>query len=106
MKVIFINAEKQEVEFREIENSLQAVYELLGVELIETAAYINENHALYVDEEGLLKNPRFWFSTEHCSQPHLAGNGVIIGLDPEEGNWVDCTLKLEDARIKNFAIPA
>ena len=45
-------------------------------------AYCWENgDTLYVDEEGLLKNPKFFFSITERDDQMFAGNGLIVGKE-------------------------
>ena len=66
--------------------NLNAMYKAIGCDLVE-AVYLNkEQDAVFVDEEGLLKEPTLFFYIEGTHQP-LAGRGVVIGCD-EEGESV------------------
>jgi len=49
---------------------------------------------IYVDEEGLLKNPEHFFLIEHETEL-LAGNGLIVGTNLLTGAPVNCTTPIE-----------
>lgn len=57
-----------------------------------------ETDTLFVDDEGLLKSPKHFFSFEGAHQP-FAGNGIIVGLN-EEGDTIDTTQNLEAIKSK------
>lgn len=77
IKAVFIDAKNRTVTDVIIENSLKAIYEILGVNYIEAATYLPNGDCIYVDEEGMLKDVEYAF-TFNDSIP-LAGNGLIVG---------------------------
>lgn len=78
-RAIVIDAHKQEIreEFVGEKESLAFMQTIVGG-FIERAVTPSRDVDLYVDEEGLLKNPTKFFRFEGCEQPY-AGNGVICG---------------------------
>lgn len=86
MRVIHINAETRtitEVELtpeqrRDPRGHLRALQALVGG-LISTAYRFENGDELFVDDEGLLKDPRHFFRVVGCAQPFFAGNGVVVG---------------------------
>lgn len=56
-----------------------------------------QGNTLYVDEEGMLKNPESFFYIEGAYQP-FAGNGVIAGFDAKEGRDTDLSITVEAVR--------
>lgn len=58
--------------------------------------YPNNKHSCYVNDEGLLNNPEFFFVSKFGAQP-FAGNGVIMGSTPS-GNFRTCKLNLDDVK--------
>lgn len=95
MKAILINSKDKTVTQVETDGSLDSIYKLLDVELIEAVHVqdrLNNTDILYVDKEGLLKTytdnegneiyaPAFAFEKGY-GYP-LVGNGLIIGTGAE-----------------------
>jgi len=81
MKVLFINAKDMSVEERELESHKDIRPLING--WIEAAYRYENGDVLYVDEEGLLKNPRHFFLIPERGDQPLAGNGVIVGREVE-----------------------
>lgn len=52
---------------------------------------------IYVNDEGLLSDPKFFFYPEGAHQP-FALNGFIIGGPDSEGELTDAKIKLEEAK--------
>jgi hypothetical protein len=67
-------------------DNLNAMYKAIGCELVEVVYLNAKRDGVFVDEEGLLKNPTEFFYIEGTHQP-LAGRGVVVGCD-EEGETV------------------
>lgn len=82
MIALLIDAQKKEisqVEYR----SLEDLHKLLGG-YIELAYAWPNGDVLYVDEEGLLKQPQRYFRISVRPDQPLGGNGVLVG--PEIGD--------------------
>lgn len=63
-------------------DNLQTMYKAIGCDLVEPVYMNRERDAVFVDEEGLLKNPTMFFYIEGFDNP-LAGRGVVVGCDSE-----------------------
>jgi hypothetical protein len=50
-------------------------------------------NCIYVDDEGLLNNPRYFFNYKGYDQP-LAGRGLVLGVD-REGDTIGTNLTIE-----------
>ena len=78
MKAILIDPFKRSVEAVDIDPTLDNLYETLDVETI-TVVRLNPDHALIVDDEGLLKDKDaqeyFWW---RGSEQPFAGRGIIL----------------------------
>lgn len=61
---------------------------------IEAAVILENNDVIYVDEEGLFKNPQHFFISKGHHQP-LAGNGVLIGTDVSNGESIDAVTEIK-----------
>lgn len=110
MRGVLIDPFTRTVKDVETDGKLDSIYALLGVDMI-TVVQTDKNHALILDDEGLLK-PRdaqeyfLWFQSE---QP-FAGKGLILGTT-EDGDNTDATIpvKVVENTItflnKNFVNP-
>lgn len=78
-RMIVIDVHKKEVreQFVHEKDSLKAMQDIVGG-YIERAWTASRDIDLYVDEEGMLKEPTKFFRLDGCTQPY-AGNGVICG---------------------------
>lgn len=96
MRGIFIDPFTRSVEEVDIDPSLDNLYEKLGVDLI-TVVRIHPDHALIIDDEGLLKDrdtqQYFWW--RGSNQP-FAGRGLILG--DEMGDNKDATLTVDEVK--------
>ena len=77
MRAIIINAQHRTITEAEIDGSLASLQQIVGG-LIEPVSLDGDHHC-YVNEEGLLNQPRHFFMFRDGHQP-LAGNGVILSL--------------------------
>ena len=101
MKAILIDPENHTVTEVEYNGNYKHIYELIGCETFTVVDIGRDNngltHSIFVDDEGLLNNPRYFFIWNGYQQP-LAGKGLILGCD-EEGETVAATLDLEAVRL-------
>lgn len=93
MRAIIINSEHQTVTVAEIDGSLKSLQQIVGGMIEPVYDGLDDAHHCYVNEEGLLDNPRHFFMFTDGHQP-LAGNGVIVGsgLIADEAS---CTLSVD-----------
>lgn len=91
MKAIFINAMERKVELVEIGNTLEAMYEKIGCEMIEVVE-IGAGHGVICDEEGRCRNWAMGFNFGGATT--IAGNALIVRLD-DEGDFADAVLPVE-----------
>jgi len=96
-RVIIIDSEKREVREGTV-SSLEDCQKLVGG-LIERAGYLITNDEVFVNEEGLMGQPKHFFMFQGGHSP-VAGNGYITGPTDSKGNETDCTLSLEQAYRK------
>jgi hypothetical protein len=61
------------------------------------AGILKGRDAIFVDDEGLLKNPERWFLMATSHQP-FAGKGLIVGAD-KRGNAADAETSIDTVRI-------
>ena len=99
MKAILIDAENKTVSDIEIEgDQLQGWYKAIKCEMVEIALHLDDHDSIVVDEEGLLKPAEYFFEYQGGHQP-FAGNGLIVGCDPE-GETVGVKRKADEVRDK------
>lgn len=79
MKGILIDVVNKEIKAIEF-SSTQDLHNLLGGYL-ECAYAWRNGDILYVDENGLQKDPQHWFLIHERADQLLAGNGVIVGRE-------------------------
>lgn len=89
MKGLLIDVHNRTV--TEVEYSdLDSIYTLVKCELITTGGEYR-GHTVYVDDEGLLKDPKEFFQWPGYPD-WLAGNGLLVGPVDAEGETTDITL--------------
>jgi hypothetical protein len=89
----------------EYDGQLRSIYSVLSyqdvkVDMFEVVSHPSFPDNLYVDEEGLMKDPQFWFGFYRYPQP-LAGRGLYVGCD---GAGEDCAPRLPLAEVEQHVI--
>lgn len=99
IRAILIDATKQEVRETSLEkqNTLAGMYKEIGCDLVTAAVILENEDTLLVDDEGLLKDPFSFFIFDGFHSP-LAGNGILIGTNPESGETIDAKYSVEEIR--------
>ena len=77
-----------------------------GVEVrSDTYVTINKTNKVFVDEEGMLKNPKHFFRLRGARLPNgdidhepIAGRGLVLGCREKDGRPVDTTLTVDNVR--------
>lgn len=98
MRGILIDPFTRSIKEVETTASLDQVYALLGVDLITVVTW-DMDHALFLDDEGLLKSneEQSYFHVDGANQP-FAGRGLIIG--DNYGDNRSATLTVEEVRSR------
>ena len=98
MRAILINSKDKTVTEVNVDdtNTLKHWYKLIDCDLVEVAHYMSEKNHILVDEEGMLKSPTEFFTYNGGHQP-FAGNGLIVGIDINNGESISCDITLEEA---------
>ena len=98
MKVIKIDVVNRRVERIDIKKGLEPLYEAIGNDcsLVEVPVVFPNDDAMFVDEEGYLKEQVGGFSMPDWRHP-LTGNALIIGTG-DEGVSVNAKSNLDDIR--------
>ena len=96
MRGILINAKANTVTEVETTGELADLYRLVECSLVQTVAveattFSATPHDLWVDEEGLLSDPEFFFVWD--GNP-IAGNGLLLGTS-EDGDCIACDIPLD-----------
>lgn len=92
---ILIDAEHCTVREVEFENTLESYYRLLNCTCVTAPSY-DGKHDVIIDDEGLLNGKSNFF--ELSRQEVYAGNGLIVGVDPSQGDWRSHSLSVESIR--------
>ena len=90
MNAIFIDAKNKTVSLIEVENDLQAMYDIIGCLLVQTVPFAGEN--IVCDEEGRLKS---WTAGFELGSWRIVGNALIVG-DTEDGDFADTKLSADE----------
>jgi hypothetical protein len=104
-RAILIDAENRVIKEVEIDDGIQDIYKNIGCDLFTVAGNFNGDpetnllDSLLVDDEGLLTpgKPIFEFNPPGWGmQTEFAGNGLITGVDYNNGETVSCRISLFD----------
>ena len=104
MKAILIDPVREQVTEVEYNGDYRHIYELLTDDENELdcctfdVIRIDDREAIFVDDEGLLKMPRYFFKYEGYGQP-LAGRGLVLGND-DEGETIATKLTADAVRAR------
>ena len=93
MRAIIINPEDRTITETEIDGSLKSLQQIVGGLIDPVYQGLDEPHHCYVNEEGLLDDPQYFFMFKDGHQP-LAGHGVILSTT-DDGGEAPCTLSLD-----------
>ena len=92
MKALLINSKTCSVTQIEIGEHFTEISKAIDCDVFAAPHTLENNDTLYVDDEGLLKNPENFFLLDSYPQP-IAGNGLILGCD-HEGESIDAKTSL------------
>ena len=97
MKAILIDPEAKLIHDIEFDGDYREISRTIGCDLF-TVVQLDRVNCVYVDDEGLLNSPRYFFIHEDYPQP-LAGKGLVLGVD-DEGETIGTTLEVADLAKK------
>lgn len=107
---LFIDVLNETATVREIENSLQGFYDLLGCDLIEIArrkigVFSRKRvYTIICDEDGVYNQPKI-SAIDNLGQPMLVGNLFIVKDDEDLESGELASLTADDIRhIKRFIL--
>lgn len=99
-KGILIDVFNESITEVQVEKGIQPIYDLLKCHTFEVVG-LDDNNDIYVDEEGLLSlTPESKFFTIEGGHQPLAGNGLVLGFNPETGATLDCSYDIEVLKSK------
>ena len=102
VKAILIDVTRQRLDEVEVDG-LKDYYKLIECNFITVATYINKSDVIFVDDEGLLKEPKAGFKVKGSNHPYYAGNGLVVGCNHRTGESADVKSTLfEIAEIINY----
>jgi hypothetical protein len=93
MRAIIINSEDRTITATDIDGSLKILQHIVGGLIEPVSQGLDEYHHCYVNEEGLLHDPQYFFMFKDGHQP-LTGNGVILS-STDDGGEAPCTSLLD-----------
>ena len=96
MKAYLIDPVAETVTEVDHNGDYRQIYELIQAQPFTCVGLWDEGDAVYIDDEGLLNNPRYFFLLDGYPQP-LAGRGLVLGAD-EEGESRSPKITLESLR--------
>lgn len=105
MRAILIDAVNRIIKEVEITSDIKDIYSNIGCDLFTVAGNFNEDEdgdsadSLFVDDEGLFKRglPVFQFNPPGWQmQQEFAGNGLITGVNFNNGESISCRIPLLD----------
>jgi hypothetical protein len=102
MHAILIDPYAKSISSIEYDGELSSLYSILSCATVQ-AVSIGHDHVIYLDEEGLLHEPKPFFQWEGAPNP-IAGRGLIVKID-SEGEDAAASLRLE-AIEKLVSFPA
>lgn len=87
MKAYLIDPEALKISSIDIDNTLEAMYQVIGCDLVEPVQINEQRDTVWVDEEGLLHNPEYFFRlTGPAGHVDLAGKGIVTGTTVDGDN--------------------
>jgi len=103
MKGILINVHDETVRQVEIDDNdtLRSWYKHLICSTVQVGHYFNEKDSIMVDEEGLftMNDDSKFFTIEGGHQPFI-GNGLVVGVNPMNGESIDPCISVDEVRVK------
>ena len=79
MKAFLIDPEKRTITEVDYDGHHKSIYKLIGADLFDTVR-LSGSDVIFVDDEGLMKNPQHFFKLDGLTSP-LAGKGLVLGTN-------------------------
>jgi hypothetical protein len=100
MKAILIDVINEEVKEVNYDDNIDTIYKHLKCSLFDVV-HIGDKDTLYVDDEGLLninEDSKFFVLFNSDLMQPIAGNGLILGSNFENGESIDTSFSVEYIR--------
>jgi hypothetical protein len=103
-KAVLIDAVKREIKEVDVNDYRDICPLLNNCRMFTIGHYLNNGNdkqdtdVIYVDDEGLLTDPKHFFTFEGGHQPY-AGNGLVVGSD-FKGESADVLISVEEVKNK------
>ena len=94
MKAFLIDPEKRTITEVDYDGHHKSIYKLIGADLFDTVR-LSGSDVIFVDDEGLMKNPQHFFKLDGLTSP-LAGKGLVLGTNNRGENISPKLVLLED----------
>lgn len=99
-KTILIDPHTRTISEVEYNGNYQHIYDLIGADCYDCARINKHGDAIFVDDEGLMKEgPQAFFLHEDYPQP-LAGKGLLLGCRASDGETIAPTTTLAEVTAK------
>lgn len=98
MRAYLIDPALKTVTEIEHNGNYKQIYEFIEAPLFTVLNINDQGDAVYIDDEGLLNNPRYFFILNGYNQP-LAGKGLVLGVD-SEGDSCDPQITLDELKSR------
>ena len=92
MKAILINPFNQTITEIKYSGNFKEIYKLIDCSTFD-CINIDDDNTLFVDDEGLLKQNRYFYWKDYTN---LAGKALIIGVDYQTGEDCDTSWSLQE----------
>lgn len=96
MKAYLIDSQNKTVSEVEYDGTIDCIYRHLDVGTFDVVQLDDNGDSVFVDDEGLLKDPYYFFEVQGVSFP-LAGRGLVLGTD-DEGDSVEPVMSLDSLK--------
>ena len=107
MKAYLIDPVRLEVTQVQIGDDYREIYKFIDADIFECVQINRQGDAIYIDEEGMLKNlsQQIFFMYKGYSHP-LAGKGLILGTNKATGESREPTISLNEViKAVSFLTP-
>ena len=94
MKAFLISPEEQAITEVDYDGDYHSINKLIAADLFDVVR-LNNSDVIFVDDEGLMKNPQHFFKLDGMTSP-LAGNGLVLGTDREGESISPQHVSIED----------
>ena len=95
MRAFLIDPFRQTVEQIEYSGDFRQIYKLIDAECFDVARLNAKGDGIFVDDEGLYAEDQRFFQHRLYPNP-LAGKGLVIGCDMNNGESADASMTLRE----------